>query len=77
MKMIHNGIEYADMQLIAEGYHLLRHLGGFSYERLAERGDATHASCVTGVWIFDALCACEERALYYYLIFYARVSGDL
>ncbi|HYD67166.1 NADP-dependent phosphogluconate dehydrogenase [Azospirillum sp.] len=36
VKMIHNGIEYADMQLIAEGYHLLRHLGGFSYDRLAE-----------------------------------------
>jgi len=36
VKMIHNGIEYADMQLIAEGYHLLRHLGGYSYERLAE-----------------------------------------
>ena len=37
VKMIHNGIEYADMQLIAEGYHLLRHLGGLSYERLADR----------------------------------------
>ena len=36
VKMIHNGIEYADMQLIAEGYHLLRHLCGFSYERLAD-----------------------------------------
>ncbi|HEY0837070.1 MAG TPA: NADP-dependent phosphogluconate dehydrogenase [Azospirillum sp.] len=36
VKMIHNGIEYADMQLIAEGYHLLRHLGGVGYGRLAE-----------------------------------------
>jgi len=36
VKMIHNGIEYADMQLIAEAYHLLRHLGGFNYERLAD-----------------------------------------
>ena len=36
VKMIHNGIEYADMQLIAEAYHLLRHLCGFSYERLAD-----------------------------------------
>jgi hypothetical protein len=56
---------------------LIEWLTAQSYERLAERGDATHASCVTGVWIFDALRACEERALYYYLIFYARVSGDL
>ncbi|WP_448206639.1 NADP-dependent phosphogluconate dehydrogenase [Azospirillum sp. sgz302134] len=36
VKMIHNGIEYADMQLIAEGYHLLRNVSGFSYEALAE-----------------------------------------
>ncbi|WP_247887208.1 NADP-dependent phosphogluconate dehydrogenase [Azospirillum sp. SYSU D00513] len=36
VKMIHNGIEYADMQLISEGYHLLRNLCGFSYEKLAE-----------------------------------------
>ena len=25
VKMVHNGIEYADMQLIAEAYDLLRH----------------------------------------------------
>ena len=24
VKMVHNGIEYADMQLIGEAYHLLR-----------------------------------------------------
>src|ERR1041384_3371982 len=28
VKMVHNGIEYADMQLIAEAYDLLRHGGG-------------------------------------------------
>ena len=28
VKMIHNGIEYADMQLIAESYDLLRRVGG-------------------------------------------------
>ncbi|GAA3162760.1 MULTISPECIES: NADP-dependent phosphogluconate dehydrogenase [Streptomyces] len=28
VKMVHNGIEYADMQLIAEAYHLLREVGG-------------------------------------------------
>ena len=27
VKMVHNGIEYADMQLIAEAYHLLRAWG--------------------------------------------------
>ena len=29
VKMVHNGIEYADMQLIAEAYDLLRHAVGF------------------------------------------------
>lgn len=30
VKMVHNGIEYADMQLIAESYALLKNLGGFN-----------------------------------------------
>ena len=30
VKMVHNGIEYADMQFIAEAYHILRDLGGFT-----------------------------------------------
>lgn len=29
VKMIHNGIEYADMQLIAEAYLLLKYVGGY------------------------------------------------
>jgi len=36
VKMIHNGIEYADMQLIAESYDLLRRVGGHEVEALAE-----------------------------------------
>lgn len=35
VKMVHNGIEYADMQLIAESYLLLKHVGGFSNAELA------------------------------------------
>lgn len=30
VKMVHNGIEYGDMQLIAESYDILRHLGGIT-----------------------------------------------
>ncbi|MEU6700603.1 NADP-dependent phosphogluconate dehydrogenase [Pseudonocardia sp. NPDC046786] len=30
VKMVHNGIEYADIQLIAEAYDLLTHVGGLS-----------------------------------------------
>lgn len=29
VKMVHNGIEYADMQLIAEAYLLLKYVGGY------------------------------------------------
>ncbi|HEY4537960.1 MAG TPA: NADP-dependent phosphogluconate dehydrogenase [Erysipelothrix sp.] len=36
VKMVHNGIEYADMQLIAESYSLLKDLGGYSNQELAE-----------------------------------------
>ncbi|MEU0132118.1 MULTISPECIES: NADP-dependent phosphogluconate dehydrogenase [unclassified Streptomyces] len=36
VKMVHNGIEYADMQLIAEAYHLLRSVAGYSPGRIAD-----------------------------------------
>jgi 6-phosphogluconate dehydrogenase len=36
VKMIHNGIEYADMQLIAEAYDILRQAGGFSPAEIAD-----------------------------------------
>ncbi|MBB2899784.1 6-phosphogluconate dehydrogenase [Kineococcus radiotolerans] len=36
VKMVHNGIEYADMQLIAEAYDLLRHGLGRTPKQLAE-----------------------------------------
>ena len=37
--MVHNGIEYADMQLIAETYDLLRHGAGLEVEEIAQRFD--------------------------------------
>ncbi len=36
VKMVHNGIEYADMQLIAEAYDLLRHAIGWTPAQVAE-----------------------------------------
>ncbi|GGT49540.1 6-phosphogluconate dehydrogenase, decarboxylating [Streptomyces atratus] len=36
VKMVHNGIEYADMQLIAEAYDLLRTVAGYSPAKIAE-----------------------------------------
>ena len=36
VKMVHNGIEYGDMQLIAEAYDLLKHVGGFNNRQLKD-----------------------------------------
>ncbi|MGK5532501.1 NADP-dependent phosphogluconate dehydrogenase [Streptomyces sp. URMC 129] len=36
VKMVHNGIEYADMQLIAEAYDLLRNVAGYDPGRIAD-----------------------------------------
>ncbi len=36
VKMVHNGIEYGDMQLIAEAYHVLREGLGFDNDELAQ-----------------------------------------
>ncbi len=36
VKMVHNGIEYADMQLIAEAYQLLRDVAGYSPQQIAD-----------------------------------------
>src|SRR5690606_26850390 len=36
VKMVHNGIEYGDMQLIAEAYDILKRLGGLNNAQLKE-----------------------------------------
>ncbi|WP_312097529.1 NADP-dependent phosphogluconate dehydrogenase [Corynebacterium dentalis] len=36
VKMVHNGIEYADMQVIGEAYHLLRYSAGMEPAEIAE-----------------------------------------
>jgi len=36
VKMVHNGIEYGDMQLIAEAYDVLKTIGGLSNDELAK-----------------------------------------
>jgi len=35
VKMVHNGIEYGDMQLIAEAYHILKSVVGLNNEEMA------------------------------------------
>mgnify|MGYP003774920217 CR=1 FL=1 len=34
VKMVHNGIEYGDMQLISEAYHLMKNLLGMTYKEM-------------------------------------------
>jgi len=36
VKMVHNGIEYGDMQLIAEAYDVLKHVGGLENAEIAD-----------------------------------------
>uniref|UniRef100_A0A1W7RB71 6-phosphogluconate dehydrogenase, decarboxylating n=1 Tax=Hadrurus spadix TaxID=141984 RepID=A0A1W7RB71_9SCOR len=36
VKMVHNGIEYGDMQLICEAYHLMRNVLGLTHEEMSE-----------------------------------------
>ena len=36
VKMVHNGIEYGDMQLIAEAYHLMKDVLGLSHREMAD-----------------------------------------
>jgi 6-phosphogluconate dehydrogenase len=44
VKMVHNGIEYADMQLIAESYDLMRYGVGLQVPEIAERFKAWNDS---------------------------------
>lgn len=43
VKMVHNGIEYGDMQLIAEAYDVLKTIGGLTNEELASVFDEWNA----------------------------------
>ncbi len=36
VKMVHNGIEYADMQLLSEVYLILKYVGGYSNKQISE-----------------------------------------
>src|SRR5205814_8268466 len=36
VKMVHNGIEYGDMELIAEAYDLLKNVGGLTNKQLKD-----------------------------------------
>jgi len=39
VKMVHNGIEYGDMQLICEAYHIMKDVLGMTHDEMAEKFD--------------------------------------
>ena len=45
VKMVHNGIEYGDMQLISEAYDILKTVGGFTNEELGQAFDEWNQVC--------------------------------
>jgi 6-phosphogluconate dehydrogenase len=66
VKMVHNGIEYGDMQLISEAYDVLKNVGGLTIEEIGE----VFADWNTGVLeSFLIEISCE--------IFKKQVSGAL
>jgi 6-phosphogluconate dehydrogenase len=53
VKMVHNGIEYGIMQLIAECYHILKVEGGLSNKRLAETFAEWNATEPLGSYLLE------------------------
>lgn len=49
MKMVHNGIEYGDMQLICEAYHLMKDVLDMGHDEMAK---VSPGPC----------CGCDRRA---------------
>ena len=48
--MVHNGIEYGDMQLISEAYMLLRDIGGMDNSQIQEIFEAWNKTELDPTW---------------------------
>lgn len=81
VKMVHNGIEYADMQLIAEAYLLLKYAGGFTNQELADefsewnRGELKSFLISITAGIFSEADDFEEGQLVDYIVDSAGQKG--
>lgn len=53
VKMVHNGIEYGDMQLICEAYDILKIAGGMSNPELADTFKVFYQYKTYAVWGFE------------------------
>ena len=54
VKMVHNGIEYGDMQLICEAYHLMKDVLNMDHDEMAEVSIIQNGS-LTPVILIDGL----------------------
>lgn len=78
VKMVHNGIEYGLMQLIAESYDLLRNVGGLSPDALHEVFSNWNAGKLNGylIEITAAIFAARDTDGKNYLIDRIRDAAD-
>lgn len=47
VKMVHNGIEYGDMQLICEAYHLMKDVLGMDHDAMAQVSRVLTLTCLS------------------------------
>ncbi len=67
VKMVHNGIEYGDMQIICEAYHIMRELLGMSAGKIAgvfARWSQTELSCYLVEITADILGYINDKGQY-------------
>jgi len=61
VKMVHNGIEYGIMQLIAEAYDLLKSVGGYSNAQLADTFDAWNKTDELNSYLMEITAAIFKK----------------
>ena len=71
VKMVHNGIEYGDMQLIAETYDILKHVGGLTNKEISDVFTVRSLGSGSGPW-----CCAASRTVVLLLLVPSTVKGD-
>lgn len=61
VKMVHNGIEYGDMQLICEAYHLMKDVVGMDHDAMAQVSTTYHAPFLLIVLTCAISLYCQEE----------------
>ncbi len=61
VKMVHNGIEYGDMQLICEAYHLMKDVLGMDHDEMAKVSCVMQSSLVFFLCVSRQFCIIKCR----------------